>query len=124
MSFTLRNEDRRFDPSNTAGPDYPGPLPRLQVNAYLNKGLGEARVFTGYIDDLDIKYDIEGASVVNVTCIDAFSVLSNTKLRSFAVTAGWSTGRAIRSALRTTGYPCPTASTTASRPSQCPRRTT
>jgi hypothetical protein len=104
MSFQLRNEDRRFDPSNTAGPYYPGPQPRLQVNAYMAKGLAEIQIFSGYIDDLDIGYEVDGVSVVNVSCIDAYSVLSNSYLRSFAVMLGWSTGRAIRSALKTTGY--------------------
>lgn len=105
MSFTLRNEDRRFDPSNTAGPYYPGPSPRLLVNAYLTKGGTSQQVFAGYLDDIDITYDLDGTSTANVTCVDAFNILANMNLHSFAVTAGWTTGQAIKKALKASGYP-------------------
>lgn len=109
MSFTLRNEDRRFDPSNTAGPYYPGPSPRLLVNAYLTKGGTTQQVFGGYIDDLTVNYDLDGASTVEVTCVDAFNVLANMKLRSFAVSPGapttyWTTGKGITKALTAGGF--------------------
>ena len=99
-SFTLRNEDRQFDPSNTAGPWYPGPQPRLQVMIHLN---GFA-VFFGYIDDIAVDYGMPSTSAVTITCVDTFTVLANMTLRSWTPTAGWTTGQGVTAALDRCGY--------------------
>lgn len=73
LSFTLRNEDRRFDPSNTASPYYPGILPRARVNAYLD-GI---QIFGGYVDDLDVQYVKPNICTVMISCLDGFGLLAN-----------------------------------------------
>ena len=90
MTFTLRNEDRAFDPSNTASPTGSALTPRLIVEAGLSSSdTGyDIPIFTGYIDDIDVHYEIPNISEVTITCIDAFSVLSNIQLNNVSVPSG------------------------------------
>lgn len=79
LSFELRNEDRRFDPSNTASIYYPGIKPRARVNAYL----AGVQIFGGYVDDLTVNYEKPSICTVSVTCLDGFTVLANSFLQGF-----------------------------------------
>jgi len=79
LSFTLRNEDRRFDPSNTDSPYYPGILPRSWVKAYL----ADKQIFGGYVDDFTVQYEMPNICTVSVSCVDAFTLLANTSLYSY-----------------------------------------
>jgi hypothetical protein len=81
-AFTLRNDDRRFDPTNASGPYYPGILPRAPVQIFL----AGQQIWGGYVDDYNLAYEMaqndsgRGRSTVSVTCIDGFSLLANAYL--------------------------------------------
>lgn len=70
--ITLRNEDRRFDPLNTASPYYPGIIPRAPLNIYI----GGIQVFGGFIDDYNPGWEKPATSTVPVTAHDAFALLA------------------------------------------------
>lgn len=80
LSVTLRNDDRRFDPTNTAGAYWNATLnrsgltPRRKVTLYCNG----VTVFVGRITDIDIAYDPdpEGSSVATITAADDFALLA------------------------------------------------
>lgn len=78
-SFTLRNEDRRFDPSNTVSPYVPGLIPRANVRI----SIGGVVEFTGMVDDFDVNYEKPNICTVDVTCLDAFTMLANTFLNGY-----------------------------------------
>jgi hypothetical protein len=100
FSFTLRNEDRRFDPSNTASPYWPGIQPRAPINAYLNG----VQIFGGYVDDYDVQYEIPNICTVAVSCLDGFCVPANTYLNGFNPPSEL-TGARVARTLNTIGYP-------------------
>jgi hypothetical protein len=99
-SFTLRNEDRRFDPSNTAGLYYPNVEPGVPARISLDA----VQVFGGFIDDLDVNYQQPQLCTVAVTCLDGFSLLAVAQLISYSP-ASQGTGARISSVLATVGYP-------------------
>ena len=101
MSFQLRNEDFKFDPRSGGSTKL---SLRLIVNAYVAMETTEFQFFNGYVDDINVTYDMPDISVINVTCIDAFSVLSNAMLRNYTPTAAWTTGRAVGDVLDRVGY--------------------
>jgi len=102
-SFTLRNEDRSFDPSNTAGPYYPGPLLRTTARISAgNDGLGTPHIFTGYVDDISVNYEQPNICTTTFSLVDAFTLLANIKVTGFALPAG-TTGDAISAILTHTG---------------------
>jgi len=80
LSVTLRNDDRRFDPTNTSGPYWNSTLgrsgltPRRKVTLICNG----VTVFVGRIADIDIEYDPNptGTSTAVITAVDDFSRLS------------------------------------------------
>jgi len=72
-SFSLRNEDRAFDPLNTTSAYYPGIVPRTLVRITL---AGQV-VFVGRVEDYRIKYDITGTSTVEVSCVDGMGLLAS-----------------------------------------------
>ena len=81
LSVTLRNDDRRFDPTNTSGPYWNATLgrsgltPRRAVRLICN-GI---TVFVGRITDIDIEYDPNptGTSTAVITAADDFAILSS-----------------------------------------------
>ena len=72
-SFSLRNEDRAFDPLNTTSPYYPGIVPRTLVRISL---AGQV-IFVGRVEDYRVKYDITGTSTVEVSCADGMALLAS-----------------------------------------------
>ena len=80
LSVTLRNDNRRFDPTNTAGPYWDpitnrsGLTPRRAVRLICNG----VTVFVGRITDIDIEYDPNptGTSTAIITAVDDFGILS------------------------------------------------
>lgn len=79
-SFTLRNESRIFDPTNTASPYYPGIVPRAPVNIYV----GGLQVFAGYIDDYNVDYEKPDICTVAVTATDALALLANAYINNWS----------------------------------------
>lgn len=80
LRATLRNDDRRFDPTNTSSPYWnpttgrSGVTPRRKVTL-ICQGV---TIFTGRITDIDIEYDNNpgGTSTVIVEAADDFAILS------------------------------------------------
>ncbi len=78
-SITLLNNDRRFDPINTASPYYDatagrsGVVPRRKVTVQS----GSNYLFTGRITDIDVQYNYN-LSTVEITSADDFVLLANT----------------------------------------------
>jgi hypothetical protein len=88
-SVTLHNDSRIFDPFNSASPYYGNIVPRKPIAIETN---GE-RVFTGFIDDWDLSYDISGKSYASLTSLDGFMRLSAAELDSFVTTSELSSNR-------------------------------
>jgi hypothetical protein len=78
------NEDRTFDPENTAGPYYgritPGRPIRIQARA---PGGSAQTIFQGYVDQWDQQYTNPSDAVAVVTASDAFKVLNLITLPSY-----------------------------------------
>jgi len=78
-SITLLNNDRRFDPINTASPYYDatagrsGVVPRRKITVKS----GSNFLFTGRITDIDVIYNYQLSEVV-ITAADDFVLLANT----------------------------------------------
>ena len=88
-SVTLHNDSRIFDPYNTASIYYTQIVPRKPIVIETN---GE-RIFTGFIDDWDLTYDISGKSYASVSAVDGFLRLSAAELDSFTNTSQLSSAR-------------------------------
>ena len=72
-TINLNNSSRTFDPLNTASPLYPGVEPRVLVRIS-SRGYW---LFTGFVNDWDLGYDIANQDTAVALCSDAFMVLSN-----------------------------------------------
>lgn len=88
-TVTLDNADRRFDPTNTAGPYY-GTLKkmrRVKIRAgWAGAGFDE---LTGYIEDWPMTFDGPSQATVALSVVDGFGVLSLHELnRPFAAASG------------------------------------
>jgi len=77
LSFTLKNNARGYDPTNTAGIYFGGLVPRRPIRFTTNS----TYVFYGWIDDININYDQPTNSVVTMSCVDAFSVLASISIQ-------------------------------------------
>lgn len=90
-TIVLRNEDRRFDPTNLAGPyvDINGtqvlPMRAVRIRALYNGTYYP--IFRGTVDTWRVNYDGPNASYVTAVCSDAFKVFN-----SYDRAAGVSTG--------------------------------
>lgn len=77
------NQDRKFDPSNTASTLYPNIVPRrpilITANGY--------SVYQGYVDDWNLDYNVSGESDAVASCIDGFGILSKQTLAAATATA-------------------------------------
>ena len=78
-SITLLNNDRRFDPINTASPYYDATAGRSGVvpRRKLTVTSGVNPLFTGRITDIDVQYNYN-LSTVQFTAADDFVLLANT----------------------------------------------
>ena len=82
-SLTLINNDRRFDPINTASPYYDvaagrsGVVPRRKITVKS----GSNFLFTGRITDIDVIYNYQLSEVV-ITAADDFVLLANTTVQA------------------------------------------
>jgi hypothetical protein len=88
-SVTLHNDSRIFDPFNASSIFFSQILPRKPIAIETN---GE-RVFTGFIDDWDLTYDVSGKSFASVSAVDGFLRLSAAELDSFTATSQLSSER-------------------------------
>lgn len=75
-AITLHNEDRRFDPLNTASPYVGNIIPRRSVRI-ITDGYVQ---FTGVIEDWNFDYDVSGKSNASIQAADAFTLLAQQSL--------------------------------------------
>lgn len=77
MDLTLLNNDRRFDPSNTAGPYAATLVPyRLIRLGFVVNGQTHWQ-YTGFVERWPITYRGHTFSEVQITCVDALAALEN-----------------------------------------------
>lgn len=81
MTVQLRNNDRTFDPLNTASPFYGQILPRRRMRVWVDQIL----TYVGFIEFWDFTYSVSGESLVSVSVNDAFTVLAQQELVPAAV---------------------------------------
>lgn len=75
-SVTLHNEDRTFDPLNTASPYNGNIIPRRAIRITTN-GFVQ---FTGVIEDWNLDYNVDGKSNASIVAADAFTLLAQQTL--------------------------------------------
>ena len=78
-SFTVRNRAGTFDPAGT-----PFRL-RDDVVVYWTGGGTAIPVFTGFVEDVTLDYDLSGDAVAQVSCVDGLALLANQTLVDQAV---------------------------------------
>lgn len=83
------NQSRILDPLNTASPYYPYVLPRCPVIIQAN-GLP---IYTGYVSDWNLDYEVSNKDIMYASCTDAFTVLANQNLNAFTPSAELSSTR-------------------------------
>ena len=95
MNFTLRNNTRKYDPTNLASPFYGSIEPRRRVRLSANS----TYLYTGWIDDWNIDYSQPNESLISASCVDAFSILASIQLDEFTFTNGQRTDQRITTVL-------------------------
>ena len=88
-SVTFHNDSRIFDPFNTVSAYYPNVVPRKLLKIETS----DLPIFTGYIDDWDLNYDISGKSFATASVVDGFIRLAAAELDSFVTTSQLSSAR-------------------------------
>lgn len=78
-TITFHNDNRYFDPFYIDSPYYEQFVPKRQIVVTTNG----VRQFTGFIDDIDLQYNLGNKSYATIICSDAFSQLSSTSLDEF-----------------------------------------
>ena len=84
LNVQFNNQNRFFDPTNTASPFYGQIVPRREVKVTA----GTVVQFYGLIDDWNLDYSISGLSDASLTAFDGFS-----KLAGQTLTAGTATSQ-------------------------------
>ena len=96
LSFSVSNQDNRFNPSNTSSPYFDStnsrtkiqPLKQVRIKATYDST--DYIIFRGFLDVVPVKFIAEGAdSIVQFTAIDAFRLFQNQTFQSI----GWRVGR-------------------------------
>lgn len=78
-SITFHNDNRWFDPFYVESPYFEQFVPKRQVVIETNG----VRQFVGYIDDIDLQYNLGNKSFATISCSDAFSQLTSKTLTGF-----------------------------------------
>ena len=103
LGFELNNVSRDYSPENTSSPvaGFVAPGRRVRLEAYA--GAINRVVYTGYLDDFDIRPGINDRSVPG-TCIDALGRMRGVQVTT-ALYQGIRTGDAIGLVLDAVGWP-------------------
>lgn len=109
-TVTLRNEDRRFDPTNLSGPYTAAGVTQVEpMRAVRIRATWDGvtyPVWQGYADEWQVSYDGPTTSKVVLTCSDAFAVFaSHDRGAVAAVGAGEDTGARIGRILDSIDWP-------------------
>ena len=91
----LNNENRKYDPTYTAGPYFGNISPGRRVNI----ASGGITIFDGRIEDWDYTYDVNGRSVAVIECVDGLGVLGRQDMDAFIATAGQTAGPRLTAVL-------------------------
>lgn len=78
MTVELRNHERTFDPTYTAGPFYGELLPQRMMRVWTDEMLQ----FVGFIEDWDFSYSPGGESTVSISAADGFTKLAQFELQN------------------------------------------
>ena len=88
-SAQIQLQSYTYDPTNnrTIRPGTP-------VRVRLNRGELDFVIYRGYIDTLDVSYTIDGLNLINITALDSFRQVVNTRLAEFDTTTDFPEGYA------------------------------
>lgn len=105
-TITLNNDDRTYDPLNSAGPYYGNLKDNTHIRVVATISAVDYHVWRGYVDGWPAHYTDAGyRSEVQVQCTDAFRLLAGRRMqdtfRGYLTNAGFG--------LPTTWYPCDTS---------------
>lgn len=109
-SVVLNNADRRFDPTNLAGPYVSAGIsqvgPMVRIRCLATWGTETWPLFYGYADNWEVEYQPPSWSTVTLTATDAFKIFTNfDPLESSPVGAGEDTGARIGRILDLISWP-------------------
>ena len=95
------NNDRRFDPINTASPYYDVLAERsgVQPRRFISIKMNGITVFTGLITDVDIEYEQQDQSVATFEATDAFGELANNTFSTTYVVSEQASGARVNAVL-------------------------
>lgn len=99
-NVTLDNRARTFDPTYAAGPYFGSILPGKQVVITVD----DAPLYRGNVADWNLGYTINGDSIAEPSCVDAFDLLSNATLTPDTATAQ-ATGARVEAVLDSISWP-------------------
>ena len=101
-TITLDNRARTFDPlAGTALTPYAGQIvPRKEATITVSG----VPIFSGQVEDWNLRYDLSGDSVAEAVCADGFALISQDTLAGSATTSQL-TGARISSVLTAAGWP-------------------
>jgi hypothetical protein len=103
LNFELNNISRDYSPENTSSPIAGFVAPGRPVQFQATAGGTVTTLYTGYLDDFDIKPGLNERSVP-VTCIDALGRLRGVTVTT-ALWQGIRTGAAVDLVLDAVGWP-------------------
>lgn len=83
VAIVLNNEDRDFDPAYSSGPYYGYLVPARGVQVIV----GGVTIFTGFVEDWDLDYDVSGRSTATVQGTDALGILGQCSFDAWTNTA-------------------------------------
>lgn len=109
-TITFRNDDRRFDPTNLAGPYVAAGVTQVEpMRAVRVRGVRDGvtyPIWRGFTNEWTIGYDGPNSSWATVTCFDAFGVLAaNIRGAVSAVGAGETTSARVARVLNGISWP-------------------
>lgn len=111
-TVTLRNEDRRFDPTNLAGPYVDGVTGKTEVTPgrpiriYVQYGANIYYLFRGFIDGWKLAYEGPTRSTATVTATDGMKLLAGAdRIAGSSVGAGELSSARIGRILDSAGWP-------------------
>ncbi|MEV4521482.1 hypothetical protein AB0J77_14735 [Micromonospora tulbaghiae] len=109
-TLELRNDDRRFDPTNLDGPYVAGGVTQVEpmraVRIRASYGGHTWPLWRGFTDEWTVAYDGPDSSYATVTCFDAFGIFAAHDRNAIAPAgAGELTGARISRILNSIGWP-------------------